>query len=86
MRGTLDELAAAMADGTIPARGEVVIVVGPVDAQEAAAAEAGEPGLEAALSAVEGLVAGGLSRSEAARRVAAETRIPRRRLYRPPAD
>ena len=86
VRGTLEELVGALADGTIPARGEVVIVIGSVDAQEAAASEPGEPGLEMALSAVEGLVAGGLSRSEAARRVAAETRIPRRRLYRPPAD
>jgi 16S rRNA (cytidine1402-2'-O)-methyltransferase len=86
VRGTLDSVAASFASGAVPTRGELVIVVGPIDAQEAAEAAAGTPALETALEAVDGLVAGGLSRAEAARRVSAETRIPRRRLYRPPAD
>jgi 16S rRNA (cytidine1402-2'-O)-methyltransferase len=80
-RGTLDELAAAVTDGRIPARGEAVIVVGGenrVELEPEAAVEA----LEAARIAVDGLVASGLARGEAARRVSASTGIPRRQLYR----
>jgi 16S rRNA (cytidine1402-2'-O)-methyltransferase len=82
VRGTLSELEAAVRDGTIPARGEVALVIGPADELAAAEATPGAPALEAALLAVDGLVAGGLGRAEAARRVAAETGLPRRALYR----
>ena len=105
VRGSLAELAAAVADGTIPERGEVVIVVGwfgGAAARAASAAGAGStaaggpqagPGRDgggptdadaetAALAEVEALVAGGLGRAAAARRVAAATGFSRRRLYR----
>jgi 16S rRNA (cytidine1402-2'-O)-methyltransferase len=72
-RGTLEELAAA----DIPARGEFVIVVG----FREASAEPTADGLDAARAAVERLVAAGVARGEAARRVSAETGIPRRALY-----
>jgi 16S rRNA (cytidine1402-2'-O)-methyltransferase len=87
-RGSLAELAAAAAGGAIVARGEVVIVVGDATGGSAhrapgtATTEAG--GAEALAQAradVEGLVAGGAARGDAARRVAAATGIPRRRLY-----
>jgi 16S rRNA (cytidine1402-2'-O)-methyltransferase len=89
-RASLGELAARAADGTIPARGEVVIVVG--WRGDAAGARGGTPDAEgeaaAALAAargrVEALVAGGAARGDAARRVAHETGIPRRRLYGDP--
>ena len=84
VRGSLAELATAVADGTIPARGEVVIVVG----MAAAAAGQGHGGqgasehaLAAARAEVDRLVAGGSSRGDAARSVAAATGIPRRQLY-----
>ncbi len=81
VRGTLGELTAAAADGTIPARGEFVLVVGswphgrPVSAEDAATT------LDAARAQVEALVTAGVARGEAARRVAAATGLPRRRLY-----
>jgi 16S rRNA (cytidine1402-2'-O)-methyltransferase len=87
VRDSLGSLEAAVADGTIPVRGEVVIVVGwstgaSGPGGEAAAAATRVTDEAAALAAVEGLVTGGLGRAEAARRVAAATGIPRRRLYR----
>ena len=87
VRGSLAELAAAVDDGTIPARGEVAVVVGwsagATGPGGSATAEAVRALDEAtALAAVEALVSGGLGRAEAARRVAASTGIPRRRLYR----
>jgi 16S rRNA (cytidine1402-2'-O)-methyltransferase len=88
VRGSLAELVGAMADGSIPERGEVVIVVGWY-APAAARAAGRYPAIvsspaddRAALAEVETLVAGGMGRSEAARRVAASSGIPRRRLYR----
>ena len=80
-RGSLGELAEQAADGTIPARGEVVIVVGwgRGSAQVAAADPANA--LEAARAEVERLVADGVARGEAAKRVAAATGLPRRALY-----
>ncbi|HEU0234813.1 MAG TPA: 16S rRNA (cytidine(1402)-2'-O)-methyltransferase [Candidatus Limnocylindrales bacterium] len=79
VRGSLADLAARAADGRIPARGEFVLVVGAApaarDPSTAADAEA------AARERVERLVADGAARGDAARRVAAETGIPRRRLY-----
>jgi 16S rRNA (cytidine1402-2'-O)-methyltransferase len=71
VRGSLAELATA----DIAARGEFVIVVGPGIMPRVAA------DLEAALAGVEQLVAAGVARGEAARRVAAETGLPRRSLY-----
>jgi len=86
-RGTLGELATLADDGTIPARGEVVIVVGwgRGGSTEQARTAAHEDALVAARAEVEALVAGGVPRGEAARRVAAATRIPRRSLYGTPA-
>jgi 16S rRNA (cytidine1402-2'-O)-methyltransferase len=88
-RGSLGELAALAADGTIPARGEVVIVVGWLGEGGSRPAGPGAGGdAEAALAAararVEALVAEGVARGEAARHVAHETGIPRRRLYGDP--
>jgi 16S rRNA (cytidine1402-2'-O)-methyltransferase len=80
VRGTLAELVEAVRDGTIAVRGEAVVVVAGADLLPADAAEA-EDALAAAREAVEGLVAGGLARGEAARRVSASTGIPRRQLY-----
>ena len=80
MRGTLGELARAVADGTIPARGEFVLVVG-MDDRQPASREPDDAALAAARAAVERLVGEGVARGDAARRVAAETGIPRRRLY-----
>jgi 16S rRNA (cytidine1402-2'-O)-methyltransferase len=80
VRATLAELEVAVADGSIPTRGEVAIVVsGVAPGATIRAADAGA--LEAAREAVDGLVAGGLARGEAARRVSASTGIPRRQLY-----
>ena len=83
-RGTLGELAAQAADGTIPARGEVVIVVGWGRGSVAVRRRPRRPGrdaLAAARAEVERLVADGIARGEAARRVAAATGLPRRALY-----
>jgi 16S rRNA (cytidine1402-2'-O)-methyltransferase len=78
-RATLGELAEAAASGEIPARGEFVLVVG----AWASARRPDEvaPSLDAARAEVDRLVAAGASRSEAARRVAATTGLPRRSLY-----
>jgi 16S rRNA (cytidine1402-2'-O)-methyltransferase len=90
VRGSLTELAAAVAEGAIPARGEMVIVVGWSPGASAAAAADGASTTGAAieteaLAEVEVLVTGGMGRSEAARRVAASTGLSRRRLYAPPS-
>jgi 16S rRNA (cytidine1402-2'-O)-methyltransferase len=81
-RGALGELAEAAATGVIPARGEFVLVVG---AWAGVRAQAGEhdsvAAIDAARAEVERLVADGLGRSVAARRVAAATGLPRRALY-----
>ena len=84
VRGSLGELAAAVADGTIPARGEFVLVVGMGEPHR----KSGDPVLDLATAraAVERLVAEGIGRSEAARRVAADTGLPRRQLYGAAAD
>jgi len=83
-RGSLADLAAAAADGTIVARGEMVIVIGDDRAgsrRGASAAGDAEDGLARARAEVERLVADGAARGDAARRVAAASGIPRRRLY-----
>jgi 16S rRNA (cytidine1402-2'-O)-methyltransferase len=86
VRGPLGDLAAAAADGAIPPRGEAVVVVGALrGGGPAGGASASADAVAEARAAVAGLVAGGMSRSEAARAVAAETGIARRQLYRPDA-
>lgn len=88
VRGSVAMLESAAADGTIPARGEFVIVIGQASVSgghdgvggDAAAAEA-DAVLTAAWARVEALVADGVARGDAARQVAAETGLPRRRLY-----
>ena len=83
-RGSLADLAAAAAGGTIVARGEMVIVIGDDRAgsrRGASAAGDAEDGLARARAEVERLVADGAARGDAARRVAAASGIPRRRLY-----
>ena len=82
IRGPLGELVAAVADGTIPARGEAVIVVGWQSEASATPARDAADQEARAVADVEALVAGGMGRSDAARQVAATTGIPRRRLYR----
>ena len=83
VRGSLGDLAGAAADGTIPARGEFVLVVGMAPA--AVDATGAEEALAAARAEVERLVAAGAARGDAARRVAAASGIPRRRLYAAPS-
>ena len=83
VRGPFSELSAAIAEGTVPPRGEVAIVVSAADPGEASASATAGPDLDAALSMVEALMRGGASRADAAKAVAATTGIPRRRLYRP---
>jgi 16S rRNA (cytidine1402-2'-O)-methyltransferase len=83
-RGSLGDLAALAADGTIPARGEVAVVVGwAMEAADVASdgPAAREEALTAAKAEVARLVAAGTARGEAAKRVAAATGIPRRALY-----
>ncbi len=79
-RGSLGELSAAIANGSIPTRGEVVLVVG-AGAGPAGDADADAKDLAAARAMVEALVEGGSPRGDAARSVAAATGIPRRQLY-----
>jgi 16S rRNA (cytidine1402-2'-O)-methyltransferase len=83
LRGRLSDLAGAAADGTIPPRGEFVLVVGMGTATGAVDAPSADDREAAAREEVDRLIAAGAGRSEAARRVAAATGIPRRRLYRP---
>jgi 16S rRNA (cytidine1402-2'-O)-methyltransferase len=85
-RGTLAELATMAGDASIPTRGELVIVVRGRDASAAPAADdAAEPvgaSMDEGRARVEALIAEGVPRSEAARRVASATGLSRRELYR----
>jgi 16S rRNA (cytidine1402-2'-O)-methyltransferase len=82
VRGSLAELAAAVAAGDIPARGEMVIVVGMADpSSKAAVASPDGDALATARAEVDRLVAAGSSRADAARTVAVASGIPRRQLY-----
>ncbi len=88
IRGPLGELAGRSATGGIAARGEFVVVLGqwrqaglPVPAVGSSPGSMAVDPLAAARSEVERLVAAGTARGEAARRVAATTGLPRRRLY-----
>jgi 16S rRNA (cytidine1402-2'-O)-methyltransferase len=89
VRGSLGDLAGRARSGELTLRGEFALVVGAwsaarIDAESAAGGgAAGAADAEAAaLAEVERRVAAGSSRGDAARTVAAETGIPRRRLYR----
>jgi len=82
VRGSLADLASLVANGTIPERGEFVIVVGRRESTPPGDASAGEPDRAAdARAEVDRLVAGGQSRADAARRVARATGLSRRDLY-----
>jgi 16S rRNA (cytidine1402-2'-O)-methyltransferase len=82
VRGTLAGLEIAVRDGTIPARGEVALVIAGADV---AAAGPSAIGMAEARARVATLVAGGMRAADAARQVAAETGLPRRGLYQPRA-
>lgn len=85
VRGSLGELAASVADGSVPERGEFVLVVGLAAAGGGARDQAqAEDALAAARSEVDRLVGDGVARGDAARRVSAATGIPRRQLYGAP--
>jgi 16S rRNA (cytidine1402-2'-O)-methyltransferase len=87
VRGSLAELAARARDAELTLRGEFAIVVGWRRGDEPAAGdptEAAHEAVEAALAEVERRTAAGMARGAAARQVAAETGVPRRRLYAPP--
>lgn len=81
VRGSLGELSGAAVAGRIPARGEFALVVGAWPGGRPVSPEAEGDALDAARTEVERMVAGGTARGEAARRVAAATGLPRRRLY-----
>jgi 16S rRNA (cytidine1402-2'-O)-methyltransferase len=81
VRATLGELAEAVRDSVIPTRGEIVIVIGP-STGTALSRDERRAALAEGRAQVDSLVAGGLNRSEAARRVAAATGLSRRTLYR----
>jgi len=87
-RGPLAELVTRVADGSIPTRGEVVIVVAGAESFSGASPSQEDvaDALDRARAEVDRLVVGGIARGEAARRVAAKTGIHRRELYRPPAE
>ena len=85
VRGRLGELAERARSGKLTLRGEFVLVVG-ARPERSAHDTAREADATDAVAEVERLVAAGTSRGEAARRVAAATGIPRRRLYAAPAD
>jgi 16S rRNA (cytidine1402-2'-O)-methyltransferase len=98
VRAPLGELADRAGDGRLTLRGEVVLVVGASrgvtdrgtgatpDAPRGSVAGsvAGSDPIALARAEVEALVVGGLSRSEAARRIADSTGIQRRLLYGAP--
>ena len=89
VRGSLGDLADRARSGQLTLRGEFTLVVGAWAAARIEVESASGSGIaiaaateDAALAEVERRVAAGWSRGDAARAVAAETGIPRRRLYR----
>jgi 16S rRNA (cytidine1402-2'-O)-methyltransferase len=86
VRGPLGELAEAARSGELTLRGEFAIVVGATDHPTPARGAIRAQNLDAALAEVERRTLAGTPRGEAARQVAAETGLPRRRLYAPPVD
>jgi 16S rRNA (cytidine1402-2'-O)-methyltransferase len=86
VRGPVGELSARAAGGGLMLRGEFVLVLEAMTADDAAArqlAEDGPTSMEEARAEVARLVADGVKRSEAARRVSAATKLDRQELYRP---
>jgi 16S rRNA (cytidine1402-2'-O)-methyltransferase len=82
IRGSLAELSTAAAEGTIPPRGEFVIVVGSIErTTRPATGDVEAVALDAARGEVDRLVAAGVARGEAARRISASTGVPRRQIY-----
>jgi len=87
VRGTLAELAAALANGSIPARGEFALVVAGRTNDPVRSATTGTDDrarMDAARARVDGMVRDGRSRPDAARLVADETCLSRRALYGKP--
>jgi 16S rRNA (cytidine1402-2'-O)-methyltransferase len=87
VRGSLGELAERARSGELTLRGEFTIVVGWSSTAARSSVEietTPEAALAIARARVEAAVAAGMARGEAARVVAAETGIPRRRLYGEP--
>jgi 16S rRNA (cytidine1402-2'-O)-methyltransferase len=85
VRGSLADLAAAVAEGSIPARGEFALVIGGKPSSpdlEDTAATPTSATVQAARARVDALVRDGVARPDAARLVAAETGLSRRDLYR----
>jgi 16S rRNA (cytidine1402-2'-O)-methyltransferase len=85
IRGSLGALVGAVADGSIPARGEFALVI--AGKPSSSDLEGGVPTptsatVQAARARVDALVRDGVARPEAARLVAAETGLSRRDLYR----
>lgn len=81
VRGTLAELATSAEAGRIPARGEFALVVGAWPGGRPVSVETEAAALAAATAEVERLVAAGVARGEAAKRVAASSGLSRRELY-----
>jgi 16S rRNA (cytidine1402-2'-O)-methyltransferase len=87
VRGSLVDLARSVHEGVIPARGEFVVIVGSIEGVRATAEAPAAAGvsstaaLAAARADVDRLVAEGVARGDAARRVSASTGIPRRQIY-----
>lgn len=84
VRGTLVELETAVRDGSIPARGEVALVISGSD--EATAGGPSSVDVDAARARVATLVADGMRAGDAARQVAGDTGLSRRALYQPRAS
>jgi 16S rRNA (cytidine1402-2'-O)-methyltransferase len=82
VRGPLGDLAQAVGDGSIPERGEFVLIVG-IRSSEPSTADlaSADDAVAMARTEVDRLVAEGTARGDAARRVASATGIPRRQLY-----
>ena len=83
-RGSLADLAELARTGAIPARGEFALVVGSGQGSGSAGGSAADAPADreaVARAEVERLVASGVARGDAARRVAAATGLNRRQLY-----
>jgi 16S rRNA (cytidine1402-2'-O)-methyltransferase len=82
VRGSLGELAEGARNGKLTLRGEFAVVVGSWSGAAGHGGDASPADDAAAIAEVDRRVAAGTPRGEAARAVAAETGIARRRLYR----
>jgi 16S rRNA (cytidine1402-2'-O)-methyltransferase len=86
VRGSLEDLAERARSGEMTLRGEFVVVIGAGAGRPDSAAVTPDDALETARSEVELLVATGVARGDAARRVASARGLPRRRLYGAPGE